>query len=493
MKSPRFILALQHASALDAWIKITAVCRERGVTTLSFLSVVLLSAIVSAPSRLAAQATRPNIVVIMTDDQRLDDLRVLTKTRRLIGDQGTTFRNFYCSFPLCAPSRATFLTGQYAHNHGVLGNQLPDGGYSKLNHNNTLAVWLQDAGYFTSHIGKYLNRYSRTTEFPPGWSHWQAIAGAPNRMYNYVINDNGRLKTYGESAEDYQTDVIADRAVDIITEALSSQPFFLSIATAAVHHQGEGGVQPPRNPEPAPRDMDAFLNEPLPKPPSFNESDVSDKPSFIRKLPLLNASDTQRITKVYQDELASLLAVDDLVERIVSKLSAEGILDNTVLIFTSDNGFFHGEHRLGIRPAKLLAYEEASQVPLLIRGPSFPQGVVRKQFVSNIDLAPTIVDLADASPGRAMDGRSLLPFAKNPRLATARNLLIEAQSDTLPGVQNASTPLRRNFFELEVAQAEKYEYKAVRNRSFLYVEHSTGDRELYDMRPGTANYDPYQL
>jgi N-acetylglucosamine-6-sulfatase len=457
MKAPQFIQALQHTSALDVWIKITAVCRARGVTTLSFLSVVLLSAIVTAPSRLAAQATRPNIVVIMTDDQRLDDLRVLTKTSRLIGDQGTTFRNFYCSSPLCAPSRATFLTGQYAHNHGVFSND-----YSNFKAENALPVWLQEAGYFTSHIGKYLHRFPTRAEIPPGWSHWQVIAGNAFRMYNYVINDNGTLITYGGSEEDYQTDVIADRAVDTITEALSSQPFFLSIAPVAPHINSGLAIEPPRNPEPAPRDMDAFLNEPLPKPPSYNELDVSDKPAEIRNMSLISPDEEQEITDRYRARLASLLAVDDLVERVVDALADTGVLNNTVLIFTSDNGFFQGEHR--IKHGKFSLYEEAVHMPLLIRGPGFPQGATRTPFVANLDLAPTIVELAGANAGLAMDGRSLLSLKRVRSLGAERDLLIETRPD-----------------------------QAVRNKSFFYVEHDTGEQELYDMRKGTANYDPYQL
>src|SRR5215210_6472009 len=152
MQSPQCILALQHQNVLDVWIKITAACKARRVTSLSCLGVILLGALVfSAPSRLAAQtaaATRPNIVVIMTDDLTLEMMRALPKTRQLIGEAGTTFSNFYCSFPLCAPSRATFLTGQYPHNHRVLGNSAPSGGYEALNHSNTLPVWLQEAGYF---------------------------------------------------------------------------------------------------------------------------------------------------------------------------------------------------------------------------------------------------------------------------------------------------------------------------------------------------------
>ena len=208
--------------------------------------------------------------------------------------------------------------------------------------------------------------------------------------------------------------------------------------------------------------MGAFRNEPLPKPPSYNESDVSDKPAEIRNKSLISASEEQKITARYRGQLASLLAVDDLVERVVNELAATGILNNTVIIFTSDNGFFHGEHR--IRTEKFRVYEEDVHLPLLIRGPGFPQGATRRQFVSNIDLAPTIVDLANASPGLVMDGRSLVPLAQNATLATSRNLLIETLA-----------------------------YKAVRNKSFVYVEHRNAEQELYDMRKGTANYDPYQL
>jgi N-acetylglucosamine-6-sulfatase len=473
MKSPRFCPALQNASVLDASIEITAACRARRVARLSSLSVVLLGATVfTAPSRLAAQVTpttRPNIVVIMTDDQTLEELRVMPKTRVLIGDQGTTFRNFYCSFPLCSPSRATFFTGQYPHNNGVISNVPPNGGYTKLNHNNTLPVWLQEAGYLTSHIGKYLNGYGQDTPrtfVPPGWTDWQGLVGeSAYSSYNYTLNDNGTLVTYGEAPADYQTDVLASRAMETIDEASKRQPFFLSIATLAPHV--ESAANPPSGPRPPPRYASVFENEPLYKPPSFNEADVSDKPAEIRKLPLLDSSLIQQRTERYRGELGALLAVDDLMARVVNELAATGVLNNTVIMFTSDHGLFHGEHRL--RAGKREVYEEASHVPLLIRGPGFPQGTTANQVVANVDLAPTIVDLADASPGLAMDGRSLLPLAQNPSLANACNLLVEA-----------STGGTRT-------------YKAVRNNSFLYVEYSTGEQELYDMRPGSTNYDPYQL
>jgi N-acetylglucosamine-6-sulfatase len=239
--------------------------------------------------------------------------------------------------------------------------------------------------------------------------------------------------------------------------AQSGQPLFLSIATLAPHRE-----VPEFGPRPAPRHLSAFDNEPLPKPPSFMEPDVSDKPRFVQNKPLLTPSEIQELTAVHRDRLATLLSVDDLVARVVNQLSRAGELNNTVLIFTSDNGYLLGEHRFLLTKNKV--YEEANRVPLLIRGPCFSKGAIANQLVSNIDLAPTIVDLANATPGLPMDGQSLVPIGLNPTRVTSRTLLLES-----------------------------LDFKAVRNQSFLYAEHKTGEQELYDMRQGHANYDPFQL
>ncbi len=431
--------------------KSAASCRLRvcmfGAMIFSATSLVL------APVAAAAQ---PNIVVIMADDMRLNDLQVMAKTKKLIG-RGITFSNSLVTNPLCCPSRATFLTGQYPHNHGVLSNDPPNGGYAALDHTNTLPVWLQAAGYYTSHIGKYLNGYGKENpnEVPPGWSDWQGLVDPTTyRMYGYTINANGTLVTYGEAEADYQTDVLANRAVETIAKAAQRQPFFLSIAPVPPHRTGIGG------PRPAPRHVFAFADEPLPHPPSFNETDVSDKPTFIRNLSLISPDEKQELKDRYRDRLASLLAVDDLVQRVVNELADAGVLDDTVLIFASDNGYFHGEHRLRHPEGKFWAYEETARVPLLIRGESLPVDATADQFVANIDLAPTIVEVAGATAGLIMDGRSLF----DPSLGSARDLLIET--------------LR---------------YQALRNNSFLYVEYDTGEQELYDMRKNSAHYDPYQL
>jgi arylsulfatase A-like enzyme len=218
--------------------------------------------LLSAPDLLLAQvASRPNIVVIMTDDQRLDKMRVMSKARSLIGDRGTTFTNYFAAQPWCCPSRATYLTGQYPHNHGVYSNNPPTGGYTKLNHTNTLAVWLQKAGYFTSHIGKFMNGYGEDgtrTEIPVGWSDWQTVVAPAHRYYNYTINDNGQLVNYGQEPQDYMTDVLSRRAIDTLASMDGTAPFFLAIDVLAPHRETNPYEAGTNYPKPAPRHIGAF-------------------------------------------------------------------------------------------------------------------------------------------------------------------------------------------------------------------------------------------
>lgn len=428
----------------------------------------LPSATVAAPAPLGTRAVeqaQPNVLVIMTDDQTVESLRVMTNVKRLLRDRGTAFANSFVTYALCCPSRATFLTGQYAHNHGVLGNSPPNGGYAKLDHTNTLPVWLQDAGYYTAHLGKYLNGYGRTdpTEIPPGYDDWRgSVDPSTYRFYDYTLNENGRLVTY-EGA--YQTDLYARKAVRTIERrAPLAKPFFLWVAFLAPH---SGGPREPGDPAgqatpvPAPRHRNDFASAPLPRPPGFNERNVSDKPRGIRDRPLLGPSRIRKIRENYQQRLESLLAVDEAVARMVAALRRTGELDDTLIIFTSDNGFFHGEHR--VPGGKTLAYEPSIRVPLIMRGPGIPAGLRLGQRVANIDLAPTIVDAAGATPGRVMDGRSLLPVIASPQAPLGRDLLVERG----PGPQT---------------------FTALRAPNHLYTEHGNGERELYDLAR-----DPFQL
>jgi len=432
----------------------------------------------------APKQARPNVIVIETDDQTAETLRVMKNVKALLGAQGATFENNFVTFPLCCPSRATLLTGQYAHNHGVLGNSPPAGGYEKLDHSNTLAVWLQRAGYHTAHLGKYLNGYGKRgkeLEIPPGWSEWHGAVKLT--FFDHQLNVNGKLVSFGSRPADYQTDVYGAKAREIIKRrAPGTKPFFLWLAFFAPHGGGPPDADDPKGmgtTKPAPRHQNDFATEPLPAPPSLNERDVSDKPAGIRSRPLLSAQDLAAVREAYQQQLESLLAVDEAVAGVVAQLKQAGELSNTLIVFTADNGFFHGEHR--VPSGKVLLYEPSIRVPLLMRGPGVPKGVRVQQLVANIDLAPTIVDAANAKPGRAMDGRSLLPLVKNRQLPWRNELLLErgpAGGGKKAG-KKGNGP-RQN--------ARDQRYAAIRTARYLYAEYESGERELYDLAQ-----DPHEL
>ncbi|MEK6327941.1 MAG: sulfatase, partial [Actinomycetota bacterium] len=355
---------------------------------------------------------------------------------------------------------------QYMHNHGVFGNQPPTGGFRRfqaLHGNNNLAVWLRRSGYYTALIGKYLNGYSNDPLVPPGWTEWRAAAPDTLEAYDYTLNENGTLVHYGTDPADFKQDVLTRKAVNLVNRrAPQAQPFFLWLTYTAPHG---GGPDPNPNPpvncqgvaKPAPRHAHAFDAEPLPMAPNFNEADVSDKPAKIQNRPLISPSEIAQIQRRYRCRLESILSVDEGVKRVVDALRAKGDLADTVLMFTTDNGLFHGEHR--IPGAKTYIYEESIRVPLQMRGPGIPPGVGVNDLSINADLAPTIVDLANASPGLVMDGRSLIPVAQRPGIEQGRELLIEEPS-----------------------------FEAIRTERYMYAEHSTGERELYDL-----STDPFEL
>jgi len=426
---------------------------------------VVLSAVAVASARTdARRAARPNVVVIMTDDQTVESMRVMKNVRKLLTERGTTFDNNFTSFPLCCPSRSTFLTGQYAHNHHVLGNNLANG-LVNLDQTNTLPVWLTAAGYHTTFIGKYLNEY-RTVDgrkIPPGWTEW--YAGLTLAYFNHTMNRNGKVVRYGSREQDYQTDVYTRTAVSAIDSAKDDpRPLFMWLSYFAPHY---GGPREPNDPADlpttvaAPRHRGKFLNVPLPRPPSFNEADVSDKPVAMQNRPLLGEGNIASLTSSYRQRLQSLLAVDEGVAKVVGALKKTGRLDNTLIIFTSDNGFLQGEHR--VADAKELVYESSIRVPLVMRGPQVPQGLHLQQLVMNTDLAPTILDAARAAPGRVEDGESLLPMLADSKLETGRDILLERG----PGGNNTGNARL---------------YTAIRTPRFVYVENRTGEVELYDLQ-----------
>jgi N-acetylglucosamine-6-sulfatase len=442
------------------------------VVAMGMLTFRLLAPARDAPAQVPP--ARPNVVLVMTDDQTVEQMQALPRVRRLIGRAGTTFTQYFSTFPLCCPSRATYLTGQYAHNHGVRSNVPPTGGYSKLDSSNTLPVWLRRAGYATAHIGKYLNGYGKhPREVPPGWDEWYGSGRTTYNFYDFCLNENGRLVTYGldphlaaicpgatRRARAYQADVYTRKSVAYIKRrAPSRRPFFLSVAYLAPHsgQPDDSRARCFHSAKPARRHRGAYAHAPLPRPPSFNEADVSDKPAGIRGRPLLGAEDIAHIREDYQCRRESLLAVDEGVSAIVDALRSTGELRSTLFIFTSDNGFFQGEHR--VRHEKLKVYEPSVRVPTLMRGPGVPRDRRVSELSGNIDLAETIIDAADARAGLTLDGVSLLTLARHPKLFSARAIVLEN------GPRNLTDPY----------------YQAIRKGRFKYVEHSTGERELYDM------------
>ena len=410
---------------------------------------------------------QPNIVVIMTDDQTVESLRVMPKVQELIGAQGVAFSDSITSFALCCPSRATFLTGQYSHNHGVRGNQPPHGGYESFDDEETiLPVALQNAGYDTVHVGKYLNGYGwdDPVAAPPGWDEWHTeLDTRAQRYFGFTLLENGRKRKYGP--DDYSTDVFTDIATSSIrSRADRDDPLFLTVSYFAPHsdlglEDGLIGATP------APRHLGTLDGEPRPGAAAFDEVDVSDKPQVVQDLPRLSDDVQAAITTNYARYLESLLAVDEGGERIVDALRETDQLENTVIIFTSDNGYLFGEHR--IPAGKVWFYEPSIRVPLLMRGPGIQAGATRESLVANIDLAPTILDIAGATSLRTMDGRSLVPLLAQEQEQEDRGVLLES---TLGG-PNDLTP----------------DY-GLRTSRYAYFELSTGERELYDL-----SADPEQL
>ena len=398
----------------------------------------------------------------MTDDETVENMRVMRNVNRLLATQGVTFDDSVVSYSLCCPSRATFLTGQYSHNNGVLGNNY-ENGLSRLDETNTLPVWLQRAGYRTALIGKYLNGYGvqRKARVPPGWSEWY---GAVHLAYfNHSLSRNGKVVSYGRRVRDYQTDVYTRLALSFIARnARASKPFFLWLSYWAPHDGAPHERGDPRGvptPVPAPRHKGRFRNEYMPTSKAFDERDISDKPLEVRHHRRFTARDIAGIRADYRQRLESLLAVDEGVARVVKALKARHALGRTLIVFTSDNGFLQGEHRL--REAKEWPYEPSIRVPLIFRGPGVPHGRHIDEPVANIDVAPTLVEAARATSGRVMDGRPLWPLFADPELGWGRDILLERG----PG---------KSYLGAR-------QFTGIRTPRDVYVEYRDGERELYDL------------
>jgi N-acetylglucosamine-6-sulfatase len=489
----------------------------------------------------AATAQPPSFVVIQTDDQTMEGLyatfrqpaiRAMPNTVDLIGKRGMTFSRYYVPYPLCCPSRVSMLTGRYAHSHGVKGNVQPNGGYfgfsfrAAASHN--LATWLQGAGYRTIHVGKMLNGYGdepydNGTSVLPGWNAWHSVLKADTHhyFYGYTLNNNGVLEgPYGDSGtwepreyrvrDDigcpfaplnglpcfHQTDMLSNIAMAELQGTSPEQPFYLQLDYTAPH----GDFRRPAGPEPTPRHYDWFRGAPYPHDRSegFAEGNVADKPSFIRGSEYLTLGEIHTYRTYWNKQLESLRDIDDGVKLILDTLGLMQRLRNTYVIFTSDNGFFFGEHRL--TGGKFLAYEPATHLPFLIRGPRIRPGSESGELVANIDVAPTILELAGVEADKSMDGRSMVPFLRDPELRTLRPILFESFVETSDVNENGAIaePQLRTRPQADGGAssagatasllAPPKDYGGIRLGPYKYIAWPNGEKELYDLEK-----DPNEL
>jgi N-acetylglucosamine-6-sulfatase len=346
----------------------------------------------------------PNIILITTDDQRTNDMNWMPKTRAALGEQGYTFPQGLSPHPLCCPARAEYLTGQYGQNNGVRHNQGKFGGYQALlEPDNTVASWLDDAGYQTAIVGKYLNGVGLTTERPAGWDHWNAYVAGTGTYNNTTFANDGDPVLHTEHADDVTTDY----AVDYMAEfAESDDPMFMWVSYFAPHTANTTKGWDRNLARPAPEYIGSMSEVKLPvvNKPSFNEGNVSDQLPPSRGAKPVSVEQAE---KLFQSRIESLQTVDDGVAELVAQLDELGELDNTYIFFTSDNGFLLGEHRLFLKNE---LYRESLEVPWLVRVPGVSVARESEVPITATDLAPTIVELAGATPERVMDGQSFAPL-----------------------------------------------------------------------------------
>lgn len=410
----------------------------------------------------APPARRPNIVFILVDDLDVRTAAMMPRLPALIGQQGLTFNRAYVTQSLCAPSRASILTGQYPHNHRVLDNTGPDGGFGAFRRGaeaSTIATWLRSAGYRTALVGKYMNGYpsrARPEYVPPGWDEWRAQLTdlSADRYINYFLNENGNVSQFGTRDDEYLTDVLTNRALTFIEKSVNdNKPFFLYLAPDAPHLPAI----------PAPRHATLLAGTQAPRVPSFNEADVSDKPAFVRNASLLSPAEIRKLDRTETSRLRTMLSVEDMLADVLKVLAANRILDETYVFFMSDNGLMLGEHRLVT--TKNLGYEEAIRVPFIVMGPRISAATTDDEhYVLNIDIAPTLAELAGVAVPDTVDGRSLVRLLRGESVPEWRR---DAMAEFINYTGGLTATLR--------------------TPEYAYTELESDERELYDMRT-----DPFQ-
>lgn len=443
----------------------------------------------------------------MTDDMRTDDLIFMPRTRKILGAGGLEFENSFSPNPLCCPARASFLSGQYSHNHRVF-SHLPPWGFGDFDDRFTLGTAMKQAGYNTGFVGKYLNGYgkqrSKVTKkpslryVPKGWTDWYAAVelakgsgykGGTYHYFNTVYNHNGRIDDRHKG--EYSTNGIGTITRRMVTRfSKADKPFFIYSNFVAPHHGGpvekddvrkvrSGGetvtLVTPARPTWVKGRFDSLVKRApgLPRGGGQPEPDTSDKPPYLRNPVYFNTALKRGLRNVTRQRAESLYVVDQQVAKLVATLKDAGVWDQTVLMFTSDNGYFLGEH--GVPTGKIKGHEPSLRVPFLVTGPGMRSGEKRYDPITTIDVTATILDLAGATDlmraKKVQDGTS--------RLTT---MLSGDQGWTVPVVSEghlwaSSNPRRRT-----IGFRDARSYIGLRTQRYSYLRYDSGRAELYDLK-----------
>ncbi len=438
-----------------------------------------LSTFTSTTASARDEAPRPNIVMIVVDDMRWDDLGCMghpfVKTPNIdrVADEGIKFTNAFCTTPLCSPVRGAILTGQYPHTNGIIDNT----NRSEQSHQlMTFPRLLKDtAGYRTAFVGKW--HMGNDSSQRPGFDYWACLKGQGQAYNPELTNTDGTTS----KSEGYISDILSDRGIEFIEQSHANdpdQPFALYLAHKALvpdlHQADDGSVSKIGSGEriPAKRHENLYTGAKIPRRPNVHD-DLSGKPALTRVTPGVPplSPETGTPDSVIIDRLRMLAAIDEGIGRIFDALEKTGDLDNTLFIFSSDHGYFYGEHYLEYQSR--LAYEEALRIPLLIRYPPMIKAGSETDFTAiSIDFAPTFLDLAGAPAREEIQGRSLVPVLRGEKVEPRTSFLVEYYSDTVwPRVWDMG-------------------YKAVRTEQWKYIRYTElkGMDELYDLKA-----DPYEI
>ena len=419
---------------------------------------------------LESSPQHPNIVFVLTDDLSMNLLQFMPHVLQM-QKNGATFANYFVTDSLCCPSRSSIFTGCFPHNTGVYKNQGEDGGYDAFmnrgNDRRTFATALSAAGYRTAMMGKYLNGY-KPPEHPPaaGWSVWN-VAGNGYPEFHYAMNQNGSVRRYGTKPSDYMTDVLSELAVQFIKKS-GGQPFVIEVATFAPHSPYVA----------APRDSGAFPGLKAPRTLAYDVAPNANTPRWLSNQPALTTSDQALIDQDFRKRAQSVLAVDAMVGALQAALAVVGQEKNTYFVFSSDNGYHMGEHRL--MPGKMTAFDTDIHVPLIITGPGVPSGLNLDEMAENIDLYPTFLELTGVELQSSIDGHSLAPLLRGQKSPDWRGAILVEHRGPRHEPEDPDAPTPRS--------GNPPTYEALRTASALYVEYADGDREYHDLVS-----DPHEL